>query len=854
MNSGFKTDMSNSTLIKRVLLEDLPLLESAAGSFCAAGLYVAEINCDSESNFYLNYLYPVDKKLNECDVALAETEIFEVIGNVSASGQHSSHQSLFIVECNVNGNKRTSGKDFFVFRPTQSALTDVLIIGIGEPGLRLNEKSDILNSILTMFMSSVERGAEVVCSLAEKPSYNKLFTAAPEAIAILDSAYCVIDVNPEFEKLFLYEKKDILGRNLDKLIASGPLLKEAKSFSTARKDESYIAVESKRMRRDGSLVDVSILAVPFNSANGDLYAYGFYRDISERKNNEKQKLARIAFIEYISKLSSELINLNIGQIDEAVVNALQRVAQMYGAERAYLAYISENRNVVEVTHEWTVDQRLSHKSRQPCFPVNEVEVFGQLLKNGQTFYLQREDIGVVEGTEELRFYFDLLDIESLAIIPLFIDLHFKGFIGFDMFSKPAKWDKQTIDSFKLVGQILINAIGRKETEQTIKLALEKAEASDKLKSAFLAGISHEVRTPMNHILGFLELLNEPYITLTEQSEYIKLMKSSGLHLLRLIDDVIELAMIDSGQIIINERPCDISRLMESLLIEFEGIKVEMSRPELKLSLTVSPECRGTMFYTDEIRLRQILWNLLSNAIKYTHTGNVDIGIERSDDSRRLNFFVRDTGIGIEEKDLSLIFERFRQVDAGYERAYGGAGLGLSICQGLAVLFGDKIHVKTELGKGSVFSFSIPSIVKSDHFLGSGSLGNGQKNYEWNDKTILLVEDDPVNMRFLMVILLKTEATLLYASNGNEAIQILAGNKVDLVLMDMQMPLMDGYEATAIMKKQFPEVPVIAQTAFAMKDDKKKCTAAGCDEFISKPIDKNSLYVMIESLFKKQKLC
>lgn len=275
MNSAFKTDMSNSTLIKRVLLEDLPLLESAAGSFCAAGLYVAEINCDSESNFYLNYLYPVDKKLNECDIALAETEIFEVIGNVSASGQHSSHQSLFIVECNVNGNKRTSGKDFFVFRPTQSALTDVLIIGIGEPGLRLNEKSDILNSILTMFMSSVERGAEVVCSLAEKPSYNKLFTAAPEAIAILDSAYCVIDVNPEFEKLFLYKKKDILGRNLDKLIASGPLLKEAKSFSTARKDESYIAVESKRMRRDGSLVDVSILAVPFNSANGDLYAYGF---------------------------------------------------------------------------------------------------------------------------------------------------------------------------------------------------------------------------------------------------------------------------------------------------------------------------------------------------------------------------------------------------------------------------------------------------------------------------------------------------------------------------------------------------------------------------------------------------
>lgn len=842
--------MAHRSDFRKILLQDIIILEPIALKLGIIKIQLAEICGTVENSLFLDYI-DTDSSLPENPLPLVPDQV--IIGLITADPEEvgsilNINLSVGVFqECILNENRI---RHFVIYRLSSAVTPVTLMIGVRDSGPFSMDELENLGPVLSLFDLSVGREFSIRQLLVEKNRYNQLYSAAPEAIATLDHDNCIQDVNPEFEKLFQYKKEQILGKNLDQLLTSGNLLTEAEHYTAINWEGGHVAFESQRRRRDGSLIDVSILGVPFDQGNGDLFIYAIYRDISERKRNEKQKLSRIEFIEYMSSHSAELINLEIESIDQSIEQALEKVGKLYNAERAYLVTLADDGNSIGIRHEWTVDHRFSHRERQPYILVNEITDYLSHLRTGEAFYLQRSEVGSRAGTAELNFFFDLLDIESMVNIPLFVGLGFRGYIGFDTYSRPAEWDEQAINSFKLTGQILINALARKQTEQDFKEAFKKAEASDKLKSAFLAGISHEVRTPMNHILGFLELLNEPDLSFKDKDEYIGIMKSSGMHLLRLIDHVIELAMIDSGHVRIKERPCDISRLMESLLIEFEGVKSEMNRSEVELRLRIMPECRQLTVQTDEIRLRQILWNLLSNALKYTPRGRVDFGFGFSDNNR-LEFFVSDTGIGIDIKNMEFIFDRFRQADDGYSREYGGAGLGLSISQGLAVLFGSRITVQSTVGSGSAFRFSIPYNEYKTVLNGFDKDNGTSDRVSWDNKSILMVEDDPVNMRFLTVLLLRTGANLLYASNGLEAIEIVKNNPVDLILMDMQMPVMDGFIATRILKGSYPAIPVLAQTACSLREEKSECMAAGCDDFISKPIDKNNLYQKVDRLLKMQ---
>lgn len=833
-----------------IIIRDIGSLESILLQSCLCKIELAEVSPGRISDEALQYYYSSGNLNADFTPGVPEKVILDLItpgrSDIPADTAPAFYTGVFEPG---NGESREAGR-FFIYRITTSTPEVHLVIGVILSGPFGHDEIQRLRSVLGLFDLAIGRRFEVERLSIESIKYNQLYSAAPEAIVTLDRDNCIQAVNPEFEKLFQYSQDQVLGRNLDELIAPDHLYNEASHLTSVNRKGGLVAVEARRMRRDGTLVDVSILGVPFDQGNGDLFLYGIYRDISERILNEKQRHNRIEFIEYMSRLSSELINLKIDSIDQAIEEALARVGRLHNAERSYLVVYSKDNGYIEISHEWAADQRFSHRERMPSILLNEIADYLNHLQSGETFYLQRTELGQREGTGELIFFFDLLDIESLVNIPLFVGHAFKGYIGFDTYSRPLEWDEQALNAFRLTGQILINALARKQTEQDIKDALQKAEASDKLKSAFLAGISHEVRTPMNHILGFLELLNDPYLPEQEQKEYIGIMKHSGMQLLRLIDHVIELAMIDSGQVRIIERPCDVSRLMESLMVEFEGMKSEMNRHKVKLRLRIAPECRGLIVRTDEIRLRQILWNLLSNAIKFTREGIVDVGFGLADyDS--LEFFVRDSGIGIERENLELIFERFRQLDTGLSREFGGAGLGLSISQGLAALFGSKISVQSVAGTGSTFSFLIPYREYKPGLNGHNKMNGVSELSSWANKSILMVEDDPVNMRFLTVLFLRTGVNLLYASNGEEAIEVVSGNPVDLILMDMQMPVMDGFEATRIIKSRFPDIQILAQTAYALREEKSDCIAAGCDDFISKPIDKNTLYHKVDKLLKKK---
>lgn len=393
---------------------------------------------------------------------------------------------------------------------------------------------------------------------------------------------------------------------------------------------------------------------------------------------------------------------------------------------------------------------------------------------------------------------------------------------------------------------------RKRIEKSLIIAKEKAEESDRLKSAFLSNMSHEIRTPMNAILGFSSLLSDPGSTEEEKIEYIDIIKERGNDLMRIISDIIDVAKIESGQLKINIKDCKVNRLLEDIHVVFKQIKQKQEKDNvvLKTSLPV-PDPEFTIL-TDPQRLRQIMTNLIENALKFTETGEIEFGYRIREDlgiGKSIDFFIQDSGIGIPEEMHKVIFERFRQVDDSHTRKYGGTGLGLTICKNLTHLMGGELTLQSQVGKGTRFTITLPMWTISPQKEEPVVDKDKPKSRDWKDKVILIAEDEESNYTFLEHVLKRTGVRLLWAQNGKDAVNIAKNEKVDLVLMDIRMPGMDGYEATEIIKKENKALPVIAQTAYALKGEKELSIGSGCDDYISKPIDITELMAILSKHMK-----
>lgn len=393
---------------------------------------------------------------------------------------------------------------------------------------------------------------------------------------------------------------------------------------------------------------------------------------------------------------------------------------------------------------------------------------------------------------------------------------------------------------------------RKRIEKSLIIAKEKAEESDRLKSAFLSNMSHEIRTPMNAILGFSSLLSDPGATEEEKTEYIEIIKERGNDLMRIISDIIDVAKIESGQLKINIKDCKVNRLLEDIHTIFKQIKQkqEKSNVELKTSFQV-PDPEFTIL-TDPQRLRQIITNLVENALKFTEKGAIEFGYMIKEDSgigKSIEFFIQDSGIGIPEEMHHIIFERFRQVDDSHTRTYGGTGLGLTICKNLTHLMGGKLNLQSEVGKGTRFTITLPMWTITTPKEEPVEEKSKSTLRDWKGKVILVAEDEESNYMFLEHVLKRTGVKLLWAQNGKDAVNITQTEKIDLILMDIRMPGMDGYEATEIIRKENKSVPVIAQTAYALKGEKELSIGSGCDDYISKPIDITELMSVLSKYLK-----
>lgn len=384
----------------------------------------------------------------------------------------------------------------------------------------------------------------------------------------------------------------------------------------------------------------------------------------------------------------------------------------------------------------------------------------------------------------------------------------------------------------------------KKVKKELIFAKEKAQESDRLKSAFLANMSHEIRTPMHAILGFSRLLEDESLPASEKAGFISIINKSGEELLTLINDIIDISKIDSNLLEISKSSFNLNNLMDQLLITFESEKIRLKKNDVVLKMEKFLENKVANVVCDNVRLGQVLKNLIGNALKFTNNGHIRFGYRIKDNY--LLFYVEDTGKGIASNNHELIFERFRQEDESNERNYGGAGLGLPISKGIVELMGGKIWMESTEGKGSTFYFTLPSsiITNSNNLV---SANNSEKtDFDFSGKTIIVAEDVIENFELIKIFLRKTNATLIYAENGSEAIEkFKSTEKTDLILMDIRMPVMNGYDAAREIKRLKPNVPIIALTAHAFSEEKARCLEVGCDDFISKPIDGKSLLLVIE---------
>jgi signal transduction histidine kinase/CheY-like chemotaxis protein len=463
-------------------------------------------------------------------------------------------------------------------------------------------------------------------------------------------------------------------------------------------------------------------------------------------------------------------------------------------------------------------------------------------KQKQIELLSKERELIVSEEKKLKIWFALFSIVVLFLLSLI-------YFTYSRFRYKSEANKELLKEIthrKMVEAKLqeyqedLEALVDERTHE-LKAAKEKAEESDKLKTAFLANMSHEIRTPMNAIVGFSYLLTDTESTDKIKAEYTKIIRSNGEVLMNLINDILDISMIESGQLKIKPKPLAVPDLLNDLKFFYDKERDKFRKQHLEIIKDYDKGTEELVITTDKVRFNQIMTNLLSNAIKFTEKGTIVYGY-RVSDSDDVLFFVKDSGEGIPLDKHQLIFERFSKFGSTNEtKLYSGTGLGLAICSELVSLLGGKIWLDSCPGKGSTFYFTLPYDKGSNEDVEFPQKVNTLDIEKFRGKTILIAEDVLSNYQLLSAFLAKSDVNIIWAQNGAEAVDIFKSNRnIDIILMDIQMPIMDGLKALENIRKLDSTIPIIINTAFYVNDEMEKSFTVGCTDYMTKPIRKEDL--------------
>ena len=601
-------------------------------------------------------------------------------------------------------------------------------------------------------------------------------------------------------------------------------------------NKPYNVVFKAKNAKTGKIIDIHSTA-EYDSTSRKIF--GVIRDITEQKASEEQIRKKSQDLATLLEITMELLESS----DRRTVlkNILEGAKKLVGLETGAVYSVQNETLILESTIPALPDNFPDEFRR--ALLVNHPNI-ANALENGRPVIVP--DITKVTLTPQETVIITERDMRTLLFIPLIASGQNYGIIVMGTQGRIHNFEDHEISLCRTISNIASLALENSILITNLKSARDKAEESDKLKTAFLHNISHEIRTPLNAIIGFTGFLDQPDLTDSDRSKFIEIIHQSNNQLLSIINDIFNVSHIEAGQVLLNEILTDIRTVLNNLYIQFLP-GAENKGLGFKLDLKNFME-DGNKIITDEGKLIQILSNLISNAIKFTARGHITVGCSKECDT--LKFYIEDTGIGIPESEHSRVFERFYQVDKSVSRVYSGTGLGLSISDAYVRLLGGKIKLDSSPGRGSVFSFEIPYKVPDSSDSPAVDSFATKRYDKLTKSTILIAEDERSNFILMELMLKKLDVKLMHALNGKEAVDICqSGEKIDLILMDIKMPIMDGYKATTEIKKIRPELPVIAQTAYTDIIDRQKAYDSGCDDFLPKPIIKARLLEIVEKYLR-----
>lgn len=678
--------------------------------------------------------------------------------------------------------------------------------------------------------------------------FSALLQNSSDSISILDKEGILVFENSPRNKISDFNIEELIGKsifdiihpdetatfkNLLQEIISKPGKQIKKEYRSLHKNKKWIWVES---IFSNQLDNPAIKGIVVNS-----------RDISERKMGELKERVYHDNLIFLSNSALDLMGLSSKEDIYRYIS--EKLYLFLESALVIVASFSEENNIFQIEFTSGPDNVINDISESLGRDINGLTCSNNRklsdLSNAGAVINLKDNLDIFQF-REIKFenfvqIIDKLKVHKIYNITLARHNKLLGNITILTLNKSIIKFKHIIETF--VHQVSV-ALHRSQLEFELLKSKEKAEESDMLKTAFLANMSHEIRTPMNGILGFAEMLNDETLSPGNRKKYLDIIHSNGKMLINLIDDIIDFAKIEAGQINIVPQNFSLNTLLSQIHSSFLTEQLKKDKSKVKLRVRKAFTNENCFIIADPNRLRQILTNLIGNSFKFTDDGSIEFGYKKVRNNM-LQFYVKDSGIGIPADKLKVIFDRFIQADSSSTRKYGGSGLGLAISKGFVELLGGKMWAESKVNTGSSFYFTIPHISGKKTSDEDIARQKPKKNYYWEGKVFLIAEDDKFSFKFLESFLRQTKAEVLHATDGKEAIDICRNNMIDLVLMDIQMPEMNGLQATEEIKKFNKKLPIIAQTANAINEEKQKCFEAGCDDFVTKPVNISELYTKID---------
>ncbi len=660
--------------------------------------------------------------------------------------------------------------------------------------------------------------------LKEKAILEILIDKAPEAIVQTTTGGTIQRINEAFTQEFGYTKEEAIGKNIDDLIIPPELKEEAGVYRKHTTNNETLSIDTYRTDKKGRKIYVTLIIQPVVVNNEIIALYAIYRNVSNKKKDDDTK----SVIYNISAAT-----LTITEFSDIFNTIRIEIDKIWDTKNFYI--VLYNKDTETLTLSFFQDEK-DHFEEVPV----KNTITGWLIRENRPVLLKEADIDELERQGEVSLVGSPCKV--WLGVPFSLENEISGAMVLQDYNDENTFTGEDLRLLSLIGNQIALAIQRKHMLNNLILERRKAEDAAKLKQQFMSTMSHEIRTPLNEVIGINNLLLQGNPR-EDQMEYIKTLQFSANHLLTLVNDVLDYTKLESGNISFEQTKFDIFEFIEELKRSY-SFRIKNKGLDFRVTIEkdIPPGIIG-----DPIRLNQVLSNLLSNAAKFTTEGYIELNVKqtsRTNNEINLDFSVRDTGIGIHPDKQTVIFESFKQASDDTTRKYGGTGLGLSISQKLVELQGGNLSVESKVGEGSNFFFNMKFLIAASENKKVVS-DDDERWDELTGKNILIAEDNKINFFVVDKFLKKWGVLVTHAENGKIALDYIKENKYDLILMDLHMPVVDGIEATEIIRDSddpnLKNMPVVALTAAIMSEHEEKVKQLDFNDFILKPFKPRDLY-------------